>query len=113
MNRVLEDMLRHYINPRQDNWDDLLAATFCCAATVVHLVVQLPWHVLLCNMHIQAAEMQSTMHMILQSFYVTCDTMQCLPCWPAITLDLPACSASTTDQLNVEMTAKYANESLK
>ena len=26
MNRVLEDMLRHYINPRQDNWDDLLPA---------------------------------------------------------------------------------------
>ncbi len=25
MNRVLEDMLRHYVNPRQDNWDDLLA----------------------------------------------------------------------------------------
>lgn len=23
-NRVLEDYLRHYINPRQDNWDDLL-----------------------------------------------------------------------------------------
>ncbi len=25
MNRVLEDMLRHYVSPRQDNWDDLLA----------------------------------------------------------------------------------------
>ena len=25
MNRVLEDMLRHYMNPRQDNWDELLA----------------------------------------------------------------------------------------
>ena len=26
MNRVLEDMLRHYVNPKQDNWDDLLPA---------------------------------------------------------------------------------------
>ncbi len=25
MNRVLEDMLRHYVSPRQDSWDDLLA----------------------------------------------------------------------------------------
>ena len=25
MNRVLEDMLRHYVNPMQDNWDELLA----------------------------------------------------------------------------------------
>ncbi len=24
MNRVLEDMLRHFVNPRQDNWDTLL-----------------------------------------------------------------------------------------
>ena len=24
MNRVLEDMLRHYVNPRQDDWDTLL-----------------------------------------------------------------------------------------
>ena len=24
MNRVLEDMLRHYVNPRQDDWDKLL-----------------------------------------------------------------------------------------
>ena len=26
MNRVLEDMLRHYVNPRQNNWDELLSA---------------------------------------------------------------------------------------
>ena len=26
MNRVLEDMLRHYVPPKQDNWDDLLPA---------------------------------------------------------------------------------------
>ena len=26
MNRVLKDMLRHYVNPKQDNWDDLLPA---------------------------------------------------------------------------------------
>ena len=25
MNRVLEDMLRHYVNPKQNDWDDLLA----------------------------------------------------------------------------------------
>ena len=25
MNRVLEDMLRHYVNPRQNNWDELLS----------------------------------------------------------------------------------------
>ena len=24
MNRVLEDMLRHYITPKMDNWDDML-----------------------------------------------------------------------------------------
>ena len=26
MNMVLEDMLRHYVNPKQDNWDELLPA---------------------------------------------------------------------------------------
>ena len=26
MNRVLEDMLGHYVNPKQDNWDELLPA---------------------------------------------------------------------------------------
>ena len=26
MNRVLEDMLRHYVNPKQNNWDELLSA---------------------------------------------------------------------------------------
>ena len=25
MNRVLEDMMRHYVNPKQNNWDELLA----------------------------------------------------------------------------------------
>ena len=26
MNRILEDMLRHYVNPKQNNWDELLSA---------------------------------------------------------------------------------------
>ena len=26
MNRVLEDMLRHYVNPKQNNWDELLSS---------------------------------------------------------------------------------------
>ena len=25
MNKVLEDMLRHYVNPKQNNWDDGLS----------------------------------------------------------------------------------------
>jgi len=26
MNRVLEGMMRHYVNPKQNNWDELLAS---------------------------------------------------------------------------------------
>jgi hypothetical protein len=25
VNRILEDMLRHYVNPMQDDWDEFLA----------------------------------------------------------------------------------------
>ena len=36
MNRVLEDMLRHYVNPKQNNWDDLLS----CAVFAVNNAYQ-------------------------------------------------------------------------
>ena len=36
MNRVLEDMLRHYVNPKQNNWDELLS----CAEFAVNNAYQ-------------------------------------------------------------------------
>ena len=36
MNKVLEDMLRHYVNPKQNNWDDMLA----CAEFAVNNAYQ-------------------------------------------------------------------------
>ena len=36
MNSVLEDMLRHYVNPRQNDWDELLS----CAESAVNNAYQ-------------------------------------------------------------------------
>ena len=40
VNRVLEDMLRHYVNPKQDNWDDLLAPAEFAINNAYHSSIQ-------------------------------------------------------------------------
>ena len=46
MNRVLEDMLRHYVNPHQDNWDELLAAAeFAVNNSYQASIQDTPFHV--------------------------------------------------------------------
>jgi Chromo (CHRromatin Organisation MOdifier) domain len=40
VNRVLEDMLRHYVNPEQDNWDVLLPAAEFAVNNAWHEAVQ-------------------------------------------------------------------------
>ena len=40
MHRVLEDMLRHYVNPKQDDWDDLLPAAELAVNNAFHENVQ-------------------------------------------------------------------------
>ena len=40
MNRVLDDMLRHYVNPQQDNWEKLLPAAEFAVNNAFHESIQ-------------------------------------------------------------------------
>ena len=40
VSRVLEDMLRHYVNPQQNNWDDLLAPAEFATNNAYHSSIQ-------------------------------------------------------------------------